>query len=96
MAWTEVILDDNPTAIAGKGNPHGTPQGDLRLLRRRVTTDSTSGTITAPYRISHIEGFDDTANATQTITNTHVGGGSVAVANVSSGRVYYITIVCVN
>lgn len=86
-----IILDDNPTAIANSGNPHGTQNQGLRFLRRKITLSDATGTVTAPYRISHIEGL---GAAAQAITNT-ITGGSVAITGSAAGT-YYITIVCVN
>lgn len=90
MAVSAIItLDDNPTAIAGKGNPNGIQNQGLRFLRRKVTFGDTTGTITAPFRISHIEGL---GAAGQVVTNTQFGG-SVAVTGTTAAT-YYITIVC--
>lgn len=86
-----IILDDNPLATAGKGNPHGIQFRGIRQLRRKVTFDDTTGTITAPYRISHIEGL---GVAAQVVTNT-LAGGSVAITG-AAAETYYIVIICTN
>lgn len=95
---TNIILDDNPSATAGLGNPHGAPRDDgKRVLTRKVRFGNAStDTITVPFICRWVEGLGPAETMTPTITATGGGSTSCAFAGVSTTVDKILKFICDN
>jgi hypothetical protein len=103
MALTKkILLTDNPTAVAGSGNPNGYVREDgkrvIPYLIRAAT--AAADTLVVPFYVEYVTGLDSGAGESFTLTRNTAFPGSTTVTFTGMGAGpytdRYIEVVCSN